>query len=121
MYAIIKTGGKQYKAEPNGVLKVEQLAGAVGDAVQFDQVLLVADGDSIEVGRPYVDDKPVHARILEHARHPKVIIYKYKKRKDSQKKQGHRQDYTAVRIEAIGALPEAVADQPQEVEAAAAQ
>jgi large subunit ribosomal protein L21 len=116
MYAIIETGGKQYKAEPNAVLKLERLAGEVGDTVQFDKVLLVAEGDDIEVGRPYVEDKPVLARIVEHGRHPKIIIYKYKKRKDYQKKQGHRQNYTAVEIESIGppaATVETVVESPE--------
>lgn len=112
MYAIIETGGKQYRAEPGAVLKIERLDGEVGDAVQFDQVLLVADGDEVEVGQPYLEDKPVHARILEQGRHSKVIVYKYKRRKDYQKKQGHRQSFTAVQIEAIGAPVEAEAEAP---------
>lgn len=112
MYAIIETGGKQYRAEAGAILKLERLDGEVGDAVQFEQVLLVADGDEVEIGQPYVDGKPVQARIVEQGRRPKVIVYKYKKRKDYQKKQGHRQAFTAVQIETIGAPVEGETEVP---------
>ncbi|MBZ4660346.1 MAG: rplU [Desulfacinum sp.] len=101
MYAIVESGGKQYKAEPGAVLKLEKLAGEPGDEILLDQVLLVADGEQVQVGRPVLEDKVVRARIVEQGRHKKVVIFKYKRRKDYQKKQGHRQSYTAVRIEGI--------------------
>lgn len=102
MYAIIQTGGKQYKAEPGAMLKLEKLSGEVGEEIRFDEVLMVADGEEVEIGRPFVEGKSVHARIVEHGRGPKITVYKYKRRKDYSKKQGHRQDYTAVHIEGIG-------------------
>ncbi|SMC21063.1 LSU ribosomal protein L21P [Desulfacinum hydrothermale DSM 13146] len=101
MYAIVESGGKQYKAEPGAVLKLEKLAGEPGDEILLDQVLLVADGEQVQVGRPVLEDKVVRGRIVEQARHKKVVIFKYKRRKDYHKKQGHRQYYTAVRIEGI--------------------
>ncbi|MGQ9748390.1 50S ribosomal protein L21 [Desulfosoma sp.] len=101
MYAIVECGGKQYKAEPGGLLKVEKLSGKAGDEILFDRVLFVADGDQIHVGRPLVEAKVVRARIVEQGRGGKIIIFKYKRRKDSRKKQGHRQAYTAVKIEGI--------------------
>lgn len=101
MYAIVECGGKQYKAEPGALLKVEKLPGKAGDEILLDRVLFVADGDQIHVGRPLVEAKVVRARIVEQGRGGKIIIFKYKRRKDSRKKQGHRQAYTAVKIEGI--------------------
>ncbi len=101
MYAIVECGGKQYKAEPGALLKVEKLPGEAGEEILLDRVLLVADGEEIHVGRPLVEGKVVRARIVEHGRGDKIVIFKYKRRKDSRKKQGHRQAYTAVKIEGI--------------------
>lgn len=101
MYAIVECGGKQYKAEPGALLKLEKVPGQAGDEILLDRVLLVADGEEIHVGRPVVADKVVRARIVEQGRGDKIIIFKYKRRKDSRKKQGHRQAYTAVKIEGI--------------------
>ncbi|MEJ5363656.1 MAG: 50S ribosomal protein L21 [Desulfosoma sp.] len=101
MYAIVECGGKQYKAEPGALLKLEKLPGEAGDEILLDRVLLVADGEDIRVGRPLVADKVVRARIVEQGRGDKIVIFKYKRRKDSRKKQGHRQAYTAVKIEGI--------------------
>jgi large subunit ribosomal protein L21 len=102
MYAILQSGGKQYKAEPGAVLKLEKLPGEVGEKVSLDQVLLVKDEDETQIGRPFLDDMQVHGRIVEQGRHRKIIVFKYKKRKDYHKKQGHRQPYTAVLVEGIG-------------------
>ena len=112
MYAIVQSGGKQYQVQPGSVVKLEKLAGEVGQAVTLDQVLLVADGDQIQVGQPILRDVAIQARIVEQARHRKVIIFKHKRRKDYRKKQGHRQYYTAVLVEGIG--------QPAQESAAAA-
>ncbi|ROQ93297.1 50S ribosomal protein L21 [Desulfosoma caldarium] len=101
MYAIVECGGKQYKAEPGALLKVEKMPGEAGDEILLDRVLLVADGDQIHVGRPLVEAKVVRARIVEQGRGGKILIFKYKRRKDSRKRQGHRQAYTAVKIEGI--------------------
>lgn len=102
MYAIFESGGKQYKAEPGMVIRVEKLSGAVGDKISLDQVLMVSDGTETQIGRPLLDEMHVRGRIVEQGRHRKIIIFKYKKRKDYRKKQGHRQPYTAVLIEGIG-------------------
>jgi len=84
------------------VVRLEKLPGEVGQAVTLDQVLLVADGDQIQVGQPLLQDVAVQARIVEQARSSKVLIFKHKRRKDYRKKQGHRQYYTAVLVQGIG-------------------
>lgn len=101
MYAIVQSGGKQYQAEPGKVLKLEMLPGEVGDSLSLDQVLMVADGDQVEVGQPVLPDVAIQGRIVEQGRYPKITIFKHKRRKDYRKKQGHRQPYTAVLVEAI--------------------
>ncbi len=101
MYAIVQSGGKQYQAEPGKVLKLELLPGEVGDTLTLDQVLMVSDGDQVEVGRPLLADVSIQGRIVEQGRYPKITIFKHKRRKDYRKKQGHRQPYTAVLVEAI--------------------
>ena len=101
MYAIIQSGGKQYQAEPGKVLKLELLPGEVGDSLSLEQVLMVTDGDRVDVGQPLLADVAIQGRIVEQGRYPKVTIFKHKRRKDYRKKQGHRQPYTAVLVEAI--------------------
>jgi large subunit ribosomal protein L21 len=103
MYAVFKSGGKQYKAEPGAVVKVEKLPGEVGDKVTLGQVLLVADGEQIRVGQPVLEDAVVTGRIVQQGRHRKIVIFKHKRRKDYRKKQGHRQSFTAVLVEGVGA------------------
>jgi large subunit ribosomal protein L21 len=98
MYAIIKTGGKQYRVSPGEALRVETLDAAVGTTVDFDQVLMVGEGDSAKVGAPLVEGARVSAEVLEHGRADKVHILKFRRRKHHMKRQGHRQNYTAVRI-----------------------
>jgi large subunit ribosomal protein L21 len=102
MYAVFRSGGKQYKVEPGTVVKLEQLPGVVGDQIELDQVLLVADGDQIQVGQPVIADTVISGKIVEQGRHRKILIFKHKRRKDYRKKQGHRQAYTAVLVEGIG-------------------
>lgn len=101
MYAVIAAGGKQYRVQQGDVLRMEKIAGNVGDPVSFDKVLLVSDGQNLTVGRPVVEQASVQARIIEQDRSKKVIVFKYKRRKGYRRKQGHRQDYTAVRIDNI--------------------
>ncbi len=103
MYAIIRTGGKQYQVAAGDALRVEKLRGEVGDTVDITDVLLVVDGDSVRVGQPLVDGVRVVARITEHGRSKKIIVFKKKRRKGYQVKNGHRQDYTALSIEDIAA------------------
>jgi large subunit ribosomal protein L21 len=101
MYAVIKSGGKQYRVESGAQLRVEALAAKVGDAVSFDDVLLVGGGDGVKVGAPLVSGAKVKATVLAHGRGDKVRIFKLRRRKHYQKSQGHRQNYTEVRIDEI--------------------
>jgi len=103
MYAIIRTGGKQYQVEPGDTLRVEKLLGEVGDTVELADVLLLADGETVKIGQPVVDGAKVVAKIVEQGRHKKVIVFKKKRRKGYQVKKGHRQMYTALTIETIAA------------------
>ena len=100
-YAVIKSGGKQYRVEPGAQLRVEALSSEVGAAVSFEQVLLVGAGEAVEVGAPFVAGAQVKATVLAHGRADKVRIFKLRRRKHYQKSQGHRQAYTEVRIDDI--------------------
>ena len=101
MYAIIRTGGKQYQVAQGDQLRVEKLSGDVGDKVQLEDVLLVADGADVTVGQPVVDGAKVSATIIEQGKAKKVLVFKKKRRKGYKVKNGHRQQYTALRIEGI--------------------
>ena len=101
MYAVIKSGGKQYKVAPGENVRVEQLVADVGAEVVLDQVLMVGEGDSIRVGQPIVAGATVKATVVAHGRGDKVTIFKMRRRKHYQKHQGHRQNYTELKIESI--------------------
>ena len=101
MYAVIKTGGKQYRVAPGNVLRVEKLNAAEGDAVEFDQVLMIADGDDIKLGTPLVEGGKVAAKVRANGRAKKVEIIKFRRRKHHMKRQGHRQSYTELEITGI--------------------
>ena len=101
MYAVIKTGGKQYKVSAGGKLKVESLPVDVGGEVELKDVLMVADGDSIKVGTPMLAGASVKATVLAHGRGEKILIFKMRRRKHYRKTQGHRQNYTEIRIDGI--------------------
>ena len=103
MFAVIVTGGKQYKVREGDTLRVEKLLAEQGDAVQFDQVLMVSDGASVKVGKPYVDGGKVSATVNAHGRGKKVKVVKFKRRKNYLRIKGHRQDYTEVTITGIAA------------------
>ncbi|MYN14059.1 50S ribosomal protein L21 [Pusillimonas sp. TS35] len=103
MYAVIKTGGKQYRVAPGQKLKIEQIPADIGQEITLDQVLSVGEGDQIQIGAPLVSGAVVKATVLAQGRHDKVKIFKMRRRKHYQKRQGHRQNYTEVRIEAISA------------------
>ena len=105
MYAVIQTGGKQYRAEPGKTLLVEKLAGDAGTKVVFDQVLLVSSGDGgkVTVGKPLVAGAKVTAEIVEQTRGDKLVVFKFRLRKNYVRRNGHRQDLTAVKIAAIEA------------------
>lgn len=102
MYAIIETGGKQIKVEEGQQITVELLQGEAGEAVTFDKVLFVG-GDETKIGTPYVEGATVTGKILEHGRGKKIIVFKYKPKKNYRRKQGRRQPYTKVAIEKINA------------------
>jgi large subunit ribosomal protein L21 len=101
MYAVIKTGGKQYRVAAGEKLKIDELPVGVGAEIVLDQVLLVADGDNLKMGRPLVTGASVQAKVLAQGRHDKVRIFKLRRRKHYQKHQGHRQNYTEIEITGI--------------------
>jgi large subunit ribosomal protein L21 len=101
MYAVIKSGGKQYRVESGKQVRVEALAAEVGSAIAFEEVLLVGAGDAVKVGAPLVSGAKVKGTVVAHGRGEKVKIFKLRRRKHYQKSQGHRQNYTEVRIDDI--------------------
>lgn len=103
MYAVIKTGGKQYRVVQGETLKIETLDGDVGSEIVLDKVLMVGNGDQISVGQPLLEGATVKATIVANGRHKKVTIFKMRRRKHYQKHQGHRQNYTEIRIDGISA------------------
>jgi len=103
MYAVIKTGGKQYRVTPGDLVRVEKVDGNIGDEVSFEKVLMFSDGDNVNLGKPYLEDIKVNGRIASHGKNRKVVVFKYKKRKGYRRRKGHRQDFTLVKIEDIGA------------------
>ncbi len=103
MYAVVATGGKQYKVKEGDVLQVEKLAGEVGAEITFDRVLMVSDGDNVSLGQPEIDGAVVSGHIVEQGKDKKVIIFKRKRRKRFRRKNGHRQMFTAVKIGSIKA------------------
>ncbi len=101
MYAVVKTGGKQVRVAPGKAVRVEKLGGAVGDAVEFSEVLLVGGEGDTRVGEPLVSGARVRGTITAQGRGPKIVMFKQKRRKNYRRKQGHRQSYTEVRVESI--------------------
>lgn len=103
MYAVIETGGKQYRVEPGKTVVVEKLAGDEGSNVTFDQVLMISSGDggTINVGKPTVAGAKVTGEIVEQGRGEKLVVFKFRRRKNYVRRNGHRQDYTAVKIAEI--------------------
>jgi large subunit ribosomal protein L21 len=101
MFAIVKTGGKQYRVAPGDQIVVERLDGGVGSEVSLDQVLAIRNGDSAAIGRPTISDASVRARIVQQPRGTKIIVFKKKRRKNYRRKHGHRQELTVLRIEEI--------------------
>jgi len=103
MYAVIKTGGKQYRVEAGEKIKIEQILADIGSELVIDQVLMVVDGNNVSVGKPMVNGATVKATVLVQGRHDKVRIFKMRRRKHYQKHQGHRQNYTEIQITGISA------------------
>ena len=103
MYAIIRTGGKQYRVSQGQDIKVEKLDAKAGERVIFDQVLLAGEGENIQVGTPYLENTKVIGRIRRHGKNSKVVVFKFKRRKNFRRTRGHRQEYSLVAIENIEA------------------
>ena len=101
MYAIVNTGGKQYKVSQGDILRVEKIPGEIGSPVSFDKVLMFSDGENVNIGQPVLDNVAVKGHIVEQGKAKKIIVFKYKRRKRYRRKQGHRQPYTAIKIDSI--------------------
>ncbi|MBP6017251.1 MAG: 50S ribosomal protein L21 [Candidatus Promineofilum sp.] len=101
MYAIVESGGRQYRAEEGHTFSVEKLPYEVGDQVELGNVLLIADGDSVQVGRPTVDGATVRATVVQQYRGKKILVWKYRAKLRYRRRRGHRQDYTRLRIDTI--------------------
>ena len=109
MYAVIKTGGKQYRVREGDTLRIEKLTAETGAKVQFDQVLMVGEGDDVKLGTPYVSGTQVSATVIAQGRADKIKVVKFKRRKNYLRQKGHRQDYTEVEINKIGGAGKAAA------------
>jgi large subunit ribosomal protein L21 len=101
MYALVEIKGKQYKAETGKLLKVDRLEKPEGDVLEFDSVLLVSGGEKVQVGTPYVEGVTVKAVVEEHGRDGKIVVFKYKRRKNYRRTRGHRQHFTRLRVQEI--------------------
>lgn len=101
MYAVIRSGGKQYRVIKDQVLRLEKIEVSEGETVDFDQVLMVGEGDKVEIGAPFLESAKVQAEVVKHGRGEKVNIIKFKRRKHHMKRQGHRQHFTEVKITEI--------------------
>ena len=101
MYAVVSTGGKQYKVEEGDIVRVEKISGDVGSSITFDKILIISDGDKVNIGAPALEKAMVQGHIVEQGKAKKIIVFKYKRRKRYRRKQGHRQPYTAVKIDSI--------------------
>ncbi len=101
MYAVIKTGGKQYRVGEGDLLRVEKIKGEIGEVVEFEEILMIVNGERVEIGRPVLNDSKVVGEIVEQGKGKKVIVFKSKRRKGYSKKQGHRQQYTVLKIKEI--------------------
>ncbi len=101
MYAVIRTGGKQYRVHEEQILKVEKLEGTEGSQIEFDDVLMYSDGETITLGSPKVENALVKAHILDQGKGKKTLVFKYKRRKGFRRMKGHRQQYTEIKIESI--------------------
>ncbi len=116
MYAVIETGGKQYRVQEGDVITIEKLKVSAGDNITFDKVLVLSDGQNVQVGTPILEAAKVFGTVVENGKGEKVIIFKYKSKKDYRKKQGHRQPYTMVKIDSLSAdgkpAPKKVVEKP---------
>ena len=119
MYAVVNSGGKQYKVQQGQVLRVEKIPGDVGSPVTFERVLMLSDGENVSIGQPALDDVAVEGHIVEQGKAKKIIVFKYKRRKRYRRKKGHRQEFTAVRIDGIKAKAQKLSETTDEPKAEA--
>ena len=115
MYAVIETGGKQYRVQEGDVLNVEKLNAEAGEKIEFTKVLALSDDNGLTVGKPYIENAKVEAEVVANGKAQKVIIFKYKSKKDYRKKQGHRQPFTTVEIKSLGGAEEKKAEPEKKV------
>lgn len=101
MYAIVETGGKQYRVSEGDVLRVEKLPADVGEMIELDRVLALSEDERLQVGKPWLEGSKVTAKVLQHGKGDKIIVFKYKPKKNYRRKQGHRQHFTEIQIEKI--------------------
>ncbi len=101
MYAVIKTGGKQYRVTAGQKLKIEQIPADIGQEISLDEVLSVGEGEALKVGAPFVTGASVKATVLAQGRHKKIVVFKMRRRKNYRRTQGHRQNFTEIRIDAV--------------------
>lgn len=101
MYAVIETGGKQYRVSPGEIIRVEKMSAEPGASVSLGKVLFLADENEVKIGNPFLEAASVEGTVLRHGREPKVFIFHYKRKKNYRKFRGHRQDFTEVRIDAV--------------------
>ena len=101
MYAVIKTGGKQYRVTEGDLVKIEKIEGEIGKLVELDEIVLLVNDDRVEIGRPHLKDSKVIGEIVEHGKGKKIVVFKSKRRKGYRKKQGHRQQHTVLKIKEI--------------------
>jgi large subunit ribosomal protein L21 len=101
MYAVVKSGGKQYKVQEGETFQVEKLPGEVGAEITFDDVLMFSDGENVQVGTPVLDNVTVKGTVVAQGQAKKIIVFKYKRRKRYRRKQGHRQQFTAIKVDSI--------------------
>ena len=103
MYAVVNTGGKQYKIHEGDIFRFEKIKGEIGSEITFEKVLMYSDGENTRIGKPVLEDVAVTGHIVEQSKSKKILVFKYKRRKRYRRKQGHRQQYTAVKIDSIKA------------------
>ena len=115
MYAVIETGGKQYRVQEGDVLNVEKLNAEAGEKIEFTKVLALSDDNGLTVGKPYIENAKVEAEVVANGKAQKVIIFKYNSKKDYRKKQGHRQPFTTVEIKSLGGTEEKKAEPEKKV------
>ena len=117
MYAVVNSGGKQYKVQQGQVLRVEKIPGDVGNPVTFERVLMFSDGENVSIGQPVLEDVAVEGHIVEQGKAKKIIVFKYKRRKRYRRKNGHRQEFTAVIIDGIKAKAQQSSETKDELKA----